>query len=105
MQAPEEVVVTQTEIIRNEIPIQEHPKPVDFPPVTWYVVTESNIDEFMQRIQEDSGNTVFMAISPKGYENLAIGIGELRRYVNQQKEIIVYYEDAISGGAAAETAQ
>jgi len=30
----------------------------------------------------------------KDYENLAINIAEMRRYLNQQKEIIVYYEKA-----------
>ena len=29
------------------------------------------------------------------YENLALNIAELRRYINQQIEIIVYYEDAV----------
>jgi hypothetical protein len=37
----------------------------------------------------------FLAITPKGYENLALGIGDLRRYILQQKEIIVYYEKAV----------
>jgi len=31
----------------------------------------------------------------KDYENLAINIAEIRRYLNQQKEIIVYYEKAV----------
>jgi hypothetical protein len=26
------------------------------------------------------------------YENLALNIADLKRYINQQKEIIVYYE-------------
>jgi len=29
------------------------------------------------------------------YENLALNIAELRRYINQQIEIIVYYEEAV----------
>jgi len=31
----------------------------------------------------------------KDYENLAINIADLRRYLEQQNEIIVYYEDAL----------
>jgi len=31
----------------------------------------------------------------KDYENLAINIAEMRRYLNQQKEIIIYYEKAV----------
>ena len=29
------------------------------------------------------------------YENLALNIAEMRRYLNQQTQIIVYYEDAV----------
>jgi hypothetical protein len=35
-------------------------------------------------------------VTPKGYENLSVGMQELRRYILQQKEIIVYYETALS---------
>jgi hypothetical protein len=29
----------------------------------------------------------------KDYENLALNIADLRRFINQQTEIIVYYEE------------
>jgi hypothetical protein len=29
----------------------------------------------------------------KDYENLALNVAELRRFIKQQTEIIVYYED------------
>jgi len=32
----------------------------------------------------------------KDYENLALNISELKRYINQQTEIIVYYEKAVT---------
>tara|TARA_B100001093_G_scaffold479321_1_gene508223 strand:- start:220 stop:363 length:144 start_codon:yes stop_codon:yes gene_type:complete len=32
----------------------------------------------------------------KDYENLALNIADLRRYINQQTEIIVYYEKAVT---------
>lgn len=93
---PEKEIVTETVVVKQNIPIQVRPKPVDFPEVDWYVVTEANLEEFMQRIQQDAGQVVFMAVTPKGYENLSIGMQELRRYILQQKEIIVYYEKSIS---------
>jgi len=37
----------------------------------------------------------FVALSVKDYENLALNVSELRRFINQQKEIIVYYEEAM----------
>jgi hypothetical protein len=92
---PEPKIITQTEYIDRKIDIQSAPKSVDFPNVEWYVVSEKNLDVFLERVKADNGEVAFMAITPKGYENLAIGIGELRRYVLQQKEIIAYYEKAV----------
>lgn len=93
---PEPKVVTETKIVRPNIPLQQPPKAVDFPNVDWYVVTKDNMDEFIQRVELDAGQVVYMAVTPKGYENLAIGIQDLRRFILQQKEIIIYYEKAIT---------
>jgi hypothetical protein len=65
------------------------------PNVDWYVVNADNIDEFLSRIESDVGEVVFIAITPKGYENLALGIADLRRYILQQQEIILYYEQQV----------
>jgi len=75
---------------------------VDMPNVDWYVVNADNLDEFISRIQSDVGEVVFIAITPKGYENLALGIAELRRYILQQQEIIVYYEQQVTTETPAE---
>jgi len=72
------------------------------PNVDWYVVNADNLDEFISRIQSDVGEVVFIAITPKGYENLALGIAELRRYILQQQEIIVYYEQQVTTETPAE---
>ncbi len=69
---------------------------MQFPPVDWFVITEENLEEKIKEIQGKTGNTVVFAITPKGYENLALGIAELRRYVKDQQAIIVYYEEALT---------
>ena len=102
---PEPVVVTETQYIERTIPVQPRPEPVQMPDVDWHVVNESNLEEFLQRINNDVGDVVFVAITPKGYENLALGIAELRRYILQQQSIIVYYEDAVSNNNASETTE
>jgi C4-dicarboxylate-specific signal transduction histidine kinase len=68
---------------------------VEFPPLDWYIITEQNIEQKLEEIQQKTGNKVFFAITPKGYENLALGIADLRRYVKDQQAIIIYYEDAL----------
>jgi C4-dicarboxylate-specific signal transduction histidine kinase len=63
--------------------------------VDWFVITEENLDEKLAEINTKTGNTVLFVVTPKGYENLALGIAELRRYVKDQQAIIGYYESAI----------
>jgi hypothetical protein len=33
----------------------------------------------------------------RSYETLALNVAETRRYLEQQKQIIIYYESAITG--------
>ena len=93
---PEAEVVVTTEYQEQNIPIQERPKAVEFPPVDWFVITEENLDEKLAEINTKTGNVVLFTITPKGYENLAVGIADLRRYVKDQQAIIAYYEEALA---------
>lgn len=36
-------------------------------------------------------------MTPQSYENMAYNLQEIRRYVRQQKEIILYYREATTG--------
>ena len=92
---PEEKIVTVTKIIQPIIPIAERPKQLDLSDVDWYVVTERNMEEFLEKFEKDNGDIVFMAISVRGYENISLNLADLRRYILQQKEIIIYYEDSV----------
>ena len=93
---PEKEVVVTTEYQEQNIPIQERPKAVQFPPVDWFVITQDNLEEKLAEIDTKTGNIVIFAITPKGYENLALGIAELRRYVKDQLAIIGYYDEALT---------
>lgn len=99
-----EVVIT-TEYVEKTIPTQERPKGVDMPPVDWYVITEENLEEKIEEVRSKTGNVVFFAITPKGYENLALGIGDLRRYIKDQQAIIGYYEEAVAPTPKEEPAE
>ena len=88
-------VVLKTDYVVKDIPIQPHPKPLNLHRVKWYAVTPENMEEFLQRFEEESGITVFFAVSVPDYENMSLNVAELRRYINQQKALIVYYEESI----------
>ena len=92
---PEKEVVVQTKIVKPVIEIKERPKGVKMLPVKFYVVTEKNYEEFKEKFKKDNGDFVFYAMSVPSYENLALDMAELRRYIEQQKEIIIYYEKAV----------
>jgi len=81
---------------RVQIPTVPNPKPVQLIDTRVYVVNAETLDEFIEEFKEVNGDIAFVALSIKDYENLALNIGELRRFINQQKEIIIYYEKAVT---------
>tara|TARA_R100000664_G_C2760144_1_gene150904 strand:+ start:10532 stop:10750 length:219 start_codon:yes stop_codon:yes gene_type:complete len=64
--------------------------------IQFYVVTEENFEKFKTKYQKDVGSFLFYAISVRDYENLALNMSEIKRYIEQQKQIIIYYEKAIN---------
>ena len=88
-------VVVKTDYVVKDIPIQPQPKPLNLHRVKFYAVTPENLDEFLTRFEEESGVTVFFALSVPAYEHMSLNVAELRRYINQQKAIILYYEESI----------
>lgn len=88
-------VVTETKIIERNIPTQERPKQVNLEDIKWYVVTERNMDDFIKRFEDENGTLVFYAMSVRDYETLSLNMADLKRYILQQKEIIVYYEESV----------
>ena len=93
---PEEVVVTRTVTVPVDIPLKPAPRPVSLTDVKWYTVTTDNIDEFEKNFETDNGDLVFFAISVPHYESLSLNLAEIRRYLEQQQAIIVYYENQIT---------
>ena len=100
---PEKEIVTQVEYVDRTIPIQPRPKPVTLYDIEFYAVTEENLDEFLERFEKDNGDIVFFAISVPDYENISLNMGELRRFIEQQKSIILYYEENANSKKVEET--
>jgi len=90
-------VEVQTKFVEKQIPIQGHPKGVTMYPLQFYAVTEENFEEFKEKFQKENADLVYFAMSVPDYENLSLNIGELKRYIEQQKTIIIYYEQSITG--------
>tara|TARA_A100001388_G_scaffold269615_1_gene246141 strand:+ start:132 stop:479 length:348 start_codon:yes stop_codon:yes gene_type:complete len=92
---PEPIIKTVTEYKTLEIYQPQLPKRIDLQDVEFFVVTEKNLEEQIAKISKmQDGTFVIFGMTPQDYENMAYNLQELRRYIRQQKEIIIYYRDA-----------
>ena len=57
----------------------------------WIVVTPENWEEQLARIEKQEGELVFLAMTIPDYEVMAYNMQELKRYINELKEVVVYY--------------
>jgi hypothetical protein len=93
--APEPIIKTVTEFKTLEIYQPPLPKAIDLQDVEFFVITEKNFEEQVRRLEKmQDGTYVLFGITPQDYENMAYNLQELRRYIRQQKEIIIYYRQA-----------
>ena len=93
---PEKEIVTVTKLVERQIPTVPHPKSVQMNEIKIYVVSpEENFEDFKKEFEAKNGADSYVAISIKDYENLGKNFAELRRYIEQQKQIILYYEEAV----------
>jgi len=79
-----------------QIPVVARPKALQLNDTRVFVVNKDNYEEFVKEFTEVYGELAFVALSMKDYQNLALNIADIKRYLEQQKEIIVYYEKAVS---------
>jgi hypothetical protein len=69
------------------------PAPVSMLPVQFRVINQGNLSAFISELaqQQSTDNVVFIALNTQDYEHLALNVADLRRYIQQQQQIIVYY--------------
>jgi hypothetical protein len=94
---PLKTIEVKTVEVERNVPLQNRPRQLDLADIHWYVVTEENFAEFKKKFLKENGDPlVAYVISVKDYETLAIDMAEIKRYIDQQKQIIIYYEKALS---------
>ena len=94
---PLKTIEVKTVEVERNVPLQNRPRQLQLNDIHWYVVTEENFAEFKKKFQEENGDPLgAYVISVKDYETLAIDMAEIKRYIEQQKQIIIYYEKALS---------
>ena len=93
---PLKTIEIKTVEVDRVIPTQNRPRPMKMNDIHFYVVTEQNFEEFKKRFTKENGDLVGYVLSVRDYETLALNMAELKRYLLQQKEIIIYYEKAVT---------
>lgn len=92
VKAPEQPV--KVTVIQSKIQVDKKgmPRPVQLQDPKFYVITADNFEEFKARFLRENPKFVVFALSENGYKKLLKNQAELRRYIQQQKAIIIYYE-------------
>lgn len=69
------------------------PTPVQMLPVNLRVVTPDNLQEFLaaMSVEQNNPSYVFVTMHMRDYENLILNLAELRRYMEQQQAVILFY--------------
>ncbi len=90
-------IEVKTVEVERRIPVQNRPQPIKMnTTMKWWVVTEENFKEFKEKFEKENGDPlVAYVLSVRDYETLALNIAEIKRYIEQQKQIIIYYEEAV----------
>ena len=93
-------IEVKTVEVERKIPTQNRPRPVSLNDIHFYVVTEDTFEAFKKRFEKENGDLLFYAMSVRDYETLALNMAEIKRFIEQQKQVIVYYEKAVAPALA-----
>ena len=92
-----------TEEVKMEIYQPPLPQEIKMEDVNWFVITKNNYEESVAKVEQLlGGEFVVFALTPTGYEAMAYNLQEIRRFIRQQKEIILYYREATEVADEAE---
>ena len=92
---PEKEVVTVEKVIAPTIALAKKPKAVKMLDAKIIVITEKNLPEVIKKVKAGMGEFVIYGLDPISFKNLALNLEQLKRYIEQQNEIILYYEKAV----------
>ncbi len=67
------------------------PREIDLKQVRWLTITPENFEEQFALIEEQEGELVFLAMTVPDYETMAYNMQEIKRYITELKDVVVYY--------------
>jgi HAMP domain-containing protein len=90
---PREPIRTQVDL---PMPIIPSPAPLNFREVEWQVYNKADIEILMADLKDKKadGFAIF-ALNAEGYEALALNVNELRRYILEQQQVILFLTNVL----------
>ena len=93
---PEKEIVTVEKIIKPTIAVVPRPKPIKIQDTEIIVITEKNLKSVMNRIKKEQGFFVVYGMHPVSFKALALNVEQIKKYIEQQQEVILYYEKSVT---------
>lgn len=92
---PLKVTTEPVPVVINHPPA---PEPIQLTDVNWQVVTAANMTTFIDQAKtvQSTDNPTFVVLSVDDFKTLMVNMADIKRYIQQQKSIIAYY-DGITG--------
>jgi hypothetical protein len=69
------------------------PSPLEPRVPQWIIITPENADKIWADLEAKKSNLVLIALTDKGYEELAVTMVEIRNFINMQRQIIIKYKE------------
>ena len=88
-------VVETPKIELPQIRIVSRPSPIKMKNSDIIVVTESNLEEVINRVKNTQGEFVLYAMTAQSFESLALNFEQIKQFIETQNQIILYYEKAV----------
>lgn len=66
---------------------------VNLRPVEWVIINEANLNEKIAALTAGGRPLAMFVLTGEGYENLGLNFSDIRALVQQQRQIIIAYEN------------
>lgn len=89
-------VVDTPKLESPAIRVVPRPKPVTMKDADIIVVTEDNLQQVIERVKNTQGEFVLYAMTATSFESLALNLEQIKRFIEEQDQIVLYYEKAVT---------
>ena len=91
---------TDIEVIPVDKPDLVLPQPdyVSMRDIKWYIVTEQNFTEVMEKLKSQNINPVLFALTDDGYEALSLNFADIKIYIDDKNSVYLGFKEYYEGG-------